>query len=424
MTALTAASLPAWFAEEAMGAELDLARSLPKRIGPGDTINIGLIGSGGPNVGFRQGFGDAKGISSKPGVKCIAVCDVDTTHREWAAKEFGPETKTYKDFRELLANKDIDAVVIGTPDHWHAIIAIAAMKAGKDVYCEKPLTLTVAEGKRIVETQKKTGRIFQTGSQQRSDARFRLATDLVRNGRLGKITKVETHLPEGPNGGPFPVIPVPEGFDWDMWQGPTPFVDYVKERTHGSFRQWLEYSGGMMTDWGAHHNDIMQWGLGMDAAGPLWVDGKGTPADPAGPTCYNAFPKFEVHYGYPENIEVICTSGGENGVLFVGERGEIFVSRGIIRSNDQALLDEPLPDDAKRGYISNDHHMNFVDGVRNRKACICDAPIGHRSVTVCHIGNLSMRLGRKLEWDAKKEEFKKDKDANKMLDRQHRKEYT
>ncbi len=417
------AGLPEWFAKEARADAHVRAADTPRKIGPNDRINIGVIGPGGSKGGFRRGLDDARDAAGKPGVQVIAVCDVDTQHREEAAQVFGPNTTKYHDFRELLARKDIDAVVIGTPDHWHTTIALAAMRAGKDVYCEKPLTLFIEEGKHLVKVARETGRIFQVGSQQRSDARFRLACELVRNGRLGKIHRVITHLPSGPTGGPFEVKPVPEGFDWDMWLGPTPPVPYIPERTHGTFRHWLEYSGGMMTDWGAHHNDIAQWGLGTERSGPIAVQAVGTRH--FGYNSYNAFQEFSVTYTYPNDIELHCTNEGENGVQFEGEGGWIFVSRGTIRASEQHLLDEPLPGNAVRLYASDDHMGNFIECMRTRKPTICEAEIGHRSVSVCHLGNISLRLGgRHLQWDPHTEHFKNDREAEAMLSRPMRKPWS
>ncbi len=421
LAGLALAGLPEWFAKDTLAAESERHSRMPRRIGPNDRINIACIGPGGSKGGYRQGLNDTKAARGHQGTQIVAVCDVDQQHREEAAHEFGPDCKQYHDFRELLADDGIDAVVIGTPDHWHAQIAIAAMKAGKDVYCEKPLTLTIDEGKHIVRTMKDTKRIFQTGSQQRSDAKFRMACELVRNGRLGKISRVKTQIPTAPTGGPFDVKPVPEGFDWDMWQGPTPFTDYIPERTHGTFRWWLEYSGGMITDWGAHHNDIAQWGLGMDGSGPLSVEAVGKPPEKTGKNYYNVFPSFDITYKYPGDITLLCTDKGENGIQFEGEKGWIFVSRGVLRASDDKLLSDPLPSDAIKLYVSNDHMGNFLDGIRTRQQPICNAEVGHRSVSVCHMGNLSLRLGgRHLEWDAKKEQFKNDKEANAMLSRPRR----
>ncbi len=418
--ALAASGLPAWFATEA-AAQSGAKR---KRFAANDQINIAVIGPGGSKGGYKQGLNDTRAAAGHPGVRVIGACDVDATHLDEALKVFGADCRGYKDYRDLLARKDLDAVVIGTPDHWHTNIAIAAMKAGKDVYCEKPLTLTIDEGKKLVKVWKDTGAIFQTGSQQRSDPRFRLACELVRNGRIGKIKYAEAHLPTGPTGGPFQPRPVPSDLDWDMWLGQAPETEYVKERTHGDFRWWLEYSGGMMTDWGAHHNDIAQWGLGRDRSGPV-----STVASGKGPTichnCYSTFPEFDVLHTYDDGITLRTTNKGENGVHFEGEDGWIFVSRGVLKASDQKLLDEPLPDGAVRLYVSDDHAGNWLDCIRKRdRQPICDAEIGHRSVTVCHLGNISLRLGgRKLSWDPKKERFNNDDEANAMLARHMRAPY-
>jgi len=417
------AVLPPWFVREAEAAEGERVLQVPRRIGPNETIHVGLIGAGGSKGGYKKGLDDTRAIASKPGVKCIAVCDVDEQHLDEAVRVFGPATKRYHDFRELLANKEIDAVVIGTPDHWHTIVANAAMNAGKDVYCEKPLTLTIAEGRSLVSTHKRTGCVFQVGSQQRSDARFRLACELVRNGRIGRLKRVEAHLPGGLAAGPFPTEPAPAGFDWDMWLGPAPQADYVKERTHGTFRHWLEYSGGMMTDWGAHHNDIAQWGIGEGGSGPIAIEPvRGT--RPVGHNCYNAFSEFDVNFYYPDGVVLNTSSNGENGVLFEGESGWIFVSRAMIKASDERLLTDPLPSSAFRLPVSNDHYGNFVDCIRSRKPTICPAEIGHRSVSVCHLGNIALRLAdRRLEWDPKTESFKNDPEANGFLSRTVRKQY-
>ncbi len=410
------ASLPAWFQQEAIAAEQARLADLPRRIGPNDHINIACIGPGGSKGGYRQGLGDTRGIGHKAGVKVVAVCDVDRTHLAEAAKVFGPDCKQYHDYRELLRDKGIDAVVIGTPDHWHAVIAQAAMKAGKDVYCEKPLTLFIDEGKALVKTQRQTRRVFQVGSQQRSDQRFRLACELVRNGRIGKVHRVEARLPDGTHGGPFPVLQPPSDLDWEMWLGPAPMTEYIKERTHGTFRHWYEYSGGMMTDWGAHHLDITQWGLGMDDAGPIHVESVGMV--PAVSNGYNVAYGFTVTYTYPGDIKAIAMHEGENGVRFEGDNGWIFVSRGRIAASDDRILNDPLPSSGNRLYLSNDHHQNFVDCVRERKQPICPVEVGHRSATVCHLGNISMRMGgRKLDWDPKAERITNDEEANRMLSR-------
>jgi predicted dehydrogenase len=354
----------------------------------------------------------------------VAVCAGYGAHRVGAAREIGSDVKAYEDFRELLGRKDLNAVTIATPDHWHVLIALEALRQGKDVYCEKPLTLTIAEGKALLKAAKATGRVFQVGSQQRSDARFRLACELVRNGRIGKVQTVETRIGSNPTSPAIPSAKAPEGLNWDFWLGPTPKVDYMElkqgnktyTRCHYEFRWWYDYSGGKMTDWGAHHNDIAQWGLGMDDSGPVAVEATGT--EPARDDHhYNCHPDFAVTYTYANGTKLLCTSKGENGIKFIGEDGKwIFVARGKISASDKKLLDEPLPASATRLYVSNDHMGNFLDCIKSRKECICPAQVGHRSVSVCHIGVIALRTGKKLKWDPVKEVFD-DAEANKMLSR-------
>jgi predicted dehydrogenase len=414
LAALTVgAGLPVWYAREVLAAEQ--ARADDKKVAANDRIVMGAIGIGSPKSRGTAIMNDAR---KQKGVEFVAACDVDARHLQNAAKMIGPDCARFKDFRQLLDRKDINAVTIATPDHWHTLIAIDALRKGKDVYCEKPLTLTVAEGQALVKVARQTGRIFQVGSQQRSDARFRLACELVRNGRIGKVQTVETRIGANPKG-TFKTAPVPEGLDWDFWQGQTPKVEYIPERCHYEFRWWYEYSGGKMTDWGAHHNDIAQWGLGMDESGPIAVEGTGdAPAQDR--NSYNCHPNFTVTYTYASGARLVCTSGGENGVKFIGEGGKwIFVSRGKIDASDKKLLEEPLSKDATRLYLSANHMGNFMDGVRTRKPCICTAEVGHRSVTVCHIGVIALRTGKKLKWDPVKEQFD-DAEANKWLSREMR----
>jgi len=417
LAALTMAGLPLWYAREVLAddEEKNAAASKFKKLGPNDQIVMAAIGVGG------QGTGIMKWAKKKPGVKFVAVCDLDTDHRKKAAKEVGSDCHEYKDFRELLAKEDLDAVTIGTVDHWHALTSIAAMKAGCDVYCEKPLSLTIEEGKAMVKAARRYDRVFQTGSQQRSDERYRLACELVRNRRIGKVHTVEARIGDNPIGGPFKTSPVPEGLDWDFWKGPTADVPYIKERCHYEFRWWYEYSGGKLTDWGAHHNDIAQWALGMDGSGPVSVTASGTkPADK--PDCYNCNPHFTVTYTYATGTHLITSSDGENGNRFIGDDGWIFVNRERIEASDKALLDEPLHGEAVRLYVSNDHMGNFIDGIRTRKRPICDVEVGYRSVTVCHLGAIALRLGIPLDWDPKAERFvgpRADK-GNAMISREMR----
>ena len=412
---MLAAGLPLWYAQRVLADEQEKEAKSRRKIGPNDTITIGAIGVGG------QGLGITKWASKQPGVKVVAVCDVDAGRLDKAAKEIGGDPTKYKDFRELVDRKDLDAVTIGTVDHWHALTSIAAMKAGLDVYCEKPLALTIAEGQAMVKAARKYGRVFQTGSMQRSDGRYRLACELVRNGRVGNVHTVEARIGDNPIGGPFPTEHVPEGLDWDFWQGSTPDVSYVKQRCHYEFRWWYEYSGGKLTDWGAHHNDIAQWALGTDDSGPSYVTATGQ--DPSKePNSYNCHPHFAVTYTYPDGTDLITSSDGENGNRFNGDKGWLFVSRSRIEASDKAMIDEPLPEGATRLKVSNDHMANFLDCVRTRERPVCDVAIGHRSATVCHLGAIALRLGIPLQWDPSIQRFTGPRadEGNKMIAREYR----
>jgi predicted dehydrogenase len=283
------------------------------------------------------------------------------------------------------------------------------------------MTLTIAEGRPLIKAVRDNKRILQVGSQQRSDARFRLACELVRNGRIGKLHTVETRIGGAPKGGPFKEEEPPMGLDWDFWLGQTTKVPYIKQRCHYEFRWWYEYSGGKGTDWGAHHNDIAHWAMGMDENGPLSVESEGEA--PKVPNGYNCHTKFRVTFKYPNDVTVICMSDGENGVLFKGDKGEIFVSRGTIRGSKEELIKEPLHSGDARLYTSNNHMGNFFECLRSRKDPICPVTIGHSSVTACHIANISLRLGgRKLQWNAEKELFfgEGSDEANKMVSREMR----
>jgi predicted dehydrogenase len=422
-TVAAACSLPAWIADELAASPAEPPKASPP---PSETVRVGLIGCGG------QGTSDAK--NARRLGKIVAVCDVDAGHLAAARKEF-PGAEGYADFRKLLERKDVDAVICGTVDHWHTLVSMAAMKAGKDVYCEKPLTLTIDEGKRLVNVQRETRRVLQTGTQQRSSVYFRLAVDLVRNARIGKLQRVEVWLPAGLRQGPFQTTAVPKEFDYEFWLGQTPQVPYVKERTHFSFRYWWEYSGGTMTDWGAHHNDIVLWALDMDGSGPTSAEGKQlVEMIPGG---YTAASQYEVTYTYANGVVHTCRSttasewngavkdpkGQQHGIKFIGSDGWIWVTRDVIEASDRGLLAEKLPESAKRVYLSNDHMGNFLDCVKSRKPPICPAEVGHRSATLSHVGVLSIRLGRKLQWDPAKEEFVGDAEAAKWISRPMRKPY-
>jgi predicted dehydrogenase len=442
------AGLPLWYAKEMVAAADEKKDRAPAA---NDRIVMGAIGTGtnrlratgtGALHGERgvQIMRDAIGQS---GVQMVAVCDVDAVNRDFAANLVGEECREYRDFRKLLANPEIDAVTIGTPDHWHALIAIAAMKAGKHVYCEKPLTLTLEEGKAMVRVQHETGKVLQTGSQQRSDARFRLACEMVRNGRIGRVRQITTIIGTNPVGGPFTPGRVPDGLNWDFWQGPTPATEFIKERCHYEFRWWYEYSGGKMTDWGAHHNDIAQWALGMDDSGPIAVTGTGT-APATGNRSYNCHHEFQVTYVYgngtsgTEGTRLVCRSSPprlgwdhpNNGALFEGEDGKwIFVNRGEIKANDgnaqtSRLLNDPLGPGATRLEVSTNHMANFIQCCRTHRAPICNVNVGHRSVSVCHLGTIATRFfpGQQLHWSPQEERFtgERSQEANRHLGRPYR----
>ncbi len=412
---IAATSLPNWYLEEL---------ATPTARAADDQPAIALIGCGG------MGRGDAKNASRFGRV--VAVCDVDDQQIAEAKKQW-PDAEAYKDFRKVMDRQDIQAVVCGTVDHWHTLVSLAALRSKKDVYCEKPLTLTIAEGQHLVKAVRDTGRLLQTGSQQRSDKNFRLACELVRNGRIGKLKHVSVWLPSGRREGPFKTTTLPAGFDWNLWQGPTPEVEYVSERTHVTFRYWWEYSGGTMTDWGAHHNDIALWGIGAERSGPVSVEAK--PKIEMIPGGFSAFSEYAVDYTYANGVTHSCHStpanawngavldakGQQHGVKFEGSDGWIWVTRGKIEASDPEMLVTPLPSNAVRLAESNDHMGNFFDSIKSRKPPICEAEIGHRSATVCHLGVISLRLGRKLQWNPQAEQFVNDPEANRWLTREMRK---
>jgi predicted dehydrogenase len=356
----------------------------------------------------------------------------------------------YKDYRKVLDRKDIDAVMIATPDHWHTKIAVEAMLAGKDVYCEKPLTLTIAEGKLIEKVVKETGRVFQVGTMQRTECEslFLQAIALVRHGRIGQVQRVTCGI-NGMEASPvIPVAAVPKGLDWDLWLGPAPKVDYralpqlregygggvpLFSNGHYSFRNWHEYSGGKLTDWGAHHVDIACWAIGASDTGPSKI----TPVEFKLPVPYrdghpqvfdqyNAATDFKIRVDMPNNIEMIITSEGDNGILFEGTEGRFFVNRGKIAGKPvEQLKDKPLPDGAIEevygGKVCQNHTENFTEAMKSRKQPISDVWSHNRMLEICHLSNIAMRLNRPLQWDPAKREIVGDEQANGFLSRESRK---
>lgn len=364
----------------------------------------------------------------------VAVCDVDKNVRDPVKAAFGSTPRDYEDYRELLANPAVDVVTIGSPDHWHSKMVIDACRAGKDVYCEKPLTLTVDEGKVLRNVVQETGRVVQVGSWQRSDHRFRQAVEMVRQGRLGKLRQVDVVLGKNVTGGPFEQRPVPLNFNWDLWQGQTPDVPYRAERSHYTFRWWYEYSGGQMTDWGAHHLDIAQWAINSL---PVDIDGQATfPEIREG---FNVALDFKVTYKYANGVVMTVADTGRNGILFTGDRGRIFVNRGTLDGQPvDDLAKRPMARDQWRAYDFDNldrperagkldaiiNHMgNFFDCVESRRTPVSDIESQHRSVSTCHLGNISTRVGRKLTWDPAGEQFVNDEAANQWLRRDQRAGY-
>lgn len=362
----------------------------------------------------------------------------------------GKKPDAYKDYRKILDRKDIDAVMIATPDHWHTKIAVEAMLAGKDVYCEKPLTLTIDEGKLIEKIVKQTGRVFQVGTMQRTeiDLRFLKAIALIRDGRIGTVKKVTCGIDRMEASEVIPEVAVPEQLDWDFWLGPAPKVPYralpelrkgygggvpLYSNCHYSFRNWHEYSGGKLTDWGAHHVDIACWALGATETGPSKIapvdyklpveykDGNPTVADR-----YNAATQFTIRADMPNDVELIITSEGDNGILFEGTEGRFFVNRGKLTGKPvEDLKDKPLPEGAIEkvygGKVSVNHTANFIEGMKARKQPISDVWSHNRMLEICHLSNIAMRLGRELKWDPIKREIIGDAQANSFLSRESRK---
>ena len=361
----------------------------------------------------------------------VAVCDVDRHVRDQAKASFGSTPYSCEDYRQLIARKDVDVVTIGTPDHWHTKMVIDACRAGKDVYCEKPITLTIDEGKQLRDAVKETGRVVQVGSWQRSDHRFRLAVEMVRAGRIGQLKHVNVVLGKNKTSESLPVTAPPKHLNWNLWQGQTPEVPFIEERSHYTFRWWYEYSGGQMTDWGAHHLDIAQWAINSL---PIKVHGIGVM--PSVENGFNVAVDFKVDYEFANGVTMAVRDTGDNGILFTGDRGRIFVNRGRITGSPvEQLRDRPFRREdwgiyhgdnferplraGKLDAIIN-HMGNFFDCIASRKTPISDIESQHRSVSTCHLGNISMRLGRELRWDPNLEQFANDPEANGWLQREQR----
>lgn len=437
-------------------------------------LTVACIGIGGSRGRYNRGREIAL-QASKIG-QMIAVCDCDDLHNKEFNEKFDGKLNEYTDYRKLFENEKPDVVTIGTPDHWHVPIAVHALEAGCHVYCEKPLTLTIAEGKIIRDAVKKSGKVFQVGTQQRTEMSqlFLYATALVRSGRLGDNVNAHVGIDAAPKGGPFETTKAPEGLDWDLWLGPAAKTEY-SERRRKEFRWFLEYSGGKMTDWGAHHIDIAQWALGLDHTGPNKVSGKGkmTPIVPDGfnwaqfldgelalPNGFNAATEFHINLDFAQGNQISVNhfyENGEskfgNGILFEGDKGRLFVNRGKLqgsiikemfgmnletvkkdgaRTNNyreaKANLDQAMNDEFRaafkelhKGKKAGSHMQNFFDCIEDGSEPISDVDSHVNTMNSCHLCNVNLMLGRDLEWNSEAENCGSDEQANALLSRKSRK---
>jgi len=394
------------------------------RNAPGSRVNVGLIGMG-LMMGSHHHI-----MLGREGVQVVAVCDVDRGKRERAQaqteKAYAARKDTgaykgcdaYNEYERLLERTDIDAVIVATPDHWHATISIAAMESGKDVYVQKPMTLTIREGRRMSDVARQYGAVLQVGSQQRSERAFRKACEIVRNGWIGKVHTIYTDLGEFPPPQTLPEEPIPDGFDYDRWLGPTPWYPYNRKRVEGNYgggwRCFWEYGSRKNGDWGAHHFDIIQWALGMDDSGPVEFIPKGFEGA-----------QYQSHV-YADGARVWKNHPVKNGqmIQFIGESGEVLVSRGDrLETTPAGLKDRPLLPGDIHLYESYDHEGNWLECIRTRRQPICPAEIGHRTATICHLNGIAERTGRPIKWDPAKEEIIGDAFASLWLDRPRRAPY-
>ncbi len=416
---------------------------------PSNRINVGAIGTG--RISRTH---DMPGILQFDKAKIIAVCDLDSKrvkdakvlvdgHYARKTEKKYEGTRMYEDYRELLNNKDIDAVVISTPDHWHALPAIHAVRAGKDVYLQKPTSLTISEGRKLSEEVHKTGRILQIGSQQRSSAQFKRACELVRNGRIGKVHTVIVGLPIDPMDirKPAKEMPIPENLNYDMWLGSTPEVFYTEERVHPQADYgrpgWLrceQFGAGMITGWGVHHFDIVNWGLGTEFTGPVEISA--TADFPPPGVLWDVHGPYQTQFKFENGVKVVASDKHPNGVKFIGSKGWIFVSRGsytatasdptsntnskALDASDKKILASVIGEDEIHLYESSDHHGNWLDCVTSRRQPITPVEVGHRACSMCLLSHAAMKLERTLYWDPIREKFRNDEEANAMLSRPQR----
>lgn len=430
-TAAGAVMLPvAWTGRSALGSE-----------SKNDRIGVAAIGTSRYRPGTwgkKEAFdGQGTAIARKAGAfgDMLAVADVNKRFAGLFSENYANGCPVHTDYRHLLDRKDIDVVTIGTPDHWHAKIAVDAMRAGKDVYCEKPLTLTIGEGKILCRVAKETGAVFQVGTQQRSECglRFLKAAAIVRSGRLGKNVNALSSVGQpdfvGPNKsrGPFKTSAPPKELDWNMWLGQAPVAEYCPQRYRYDWRWWFEYSGGQATDWGVHHTDIAVWAMGLDDTGPAHIEGKATFSGVKGG--FNVAETFDCNMKFADG-QTIRLYSGPNELIFSGEKGRIRVNRGGLTGKPVEELtkkdNEELAEIMGRLYNGKqpgNHMKNFFDCIRDRSRPVSDIDSHHRSVSCCHLANIAMRLGRPLKWDPEKEDFIADAEASSMISRPQRKPY-
>ncbi len=418
----------------AAGAGLALPMIVPASVfgadAPSERITVACIGVG------RMGNGDLGEALGFKQVQVVAVCDLDSRRAGLAQKRVestyakrspGGDYKgcaVYGDFRELCARGDIDAVQIATPDHWHTLPALEAARNGKDIFLQKPLTLTIQEGRILSDTVRRYGRVFQVGSQQRSDKEFHTACELVRNGRVGKLHTIKIGFGTDPGCEPKPTMPVPENLNYEMWLGPAPWAPYTEERVHpqksiNGRPGWLrisDYGAGMITGWGSHHLDIAHWGMGTEYTGPIEIVGRAEfPKD----GLWDVHGDFQIEYTYANGVKMIAADEKKikGGVRFEGDKGWVWVTRGAIDAEPKSLLQETIGPGETKLIASNNHKGNFYECIKSRAPTIAPVEVGHRSCSACLLGDIAMRTGRKLQWNPDKEQFVNDDAANRMLSR-------
>ena len=422
---------------------------------PNDNLRMAAIGTS-IYVNRYTGDGEFGGRGAVVGHQLakfgdmVAVADVNRRNAEFFAKDYDGNCQVYGDYRELLERKDIDAVTIGTPDHWHVKIAIDAMRAGKHVYCEKPLSLTIREGQQCCKVAKETGKVFQVGTQQRSEFAqvFLKAVAIAQSGMLGDKLDCLISIGGAEKGGPFQNKPCPDHIDWNMWLGQTPEVPYCPERGDFDFRWWFEYAGGQVTDWGAHHGDIAMWALGMDDSGPTSITPNGKVEIPQIENGYNVPATFDVALEF-EGGHTARLYSGKNELIIKGDKGKIRVNRGGLTGKPAEQLGvahkiskdewgtDKAPENGPKGGLGpqwiqdaidklckgkkpGNHMGNFVDCIKNGGIPISDVWSHHRAVSLCHLSNIALRLGRQVDWDPKTEKFVGDDEANSMVKRKQR----